>query len=79
MKSISTRAFNQDAHAAQEATSDGPVFITERGHASHVLLSAREYASLRGDQRSLAETLGMDQVVELPVVTLAVDTVTWAQ
>jgi PHD/YefM family antitoxin component YafN of YafNO toxin-antitoxin module len=79
MKSISTRAFGRDAQAAQRATSDGPVFITEHGQASHVLLTVQEYAALRGDQRSLAETLGMDQVVELPVVTLAVDTITWAQ
>lgn len=79
MKSISTRAFGRDAQSAQQATNEGPVFITAHGQPSHVLLSVQDYAALRGDQRSLAETLGMDQVVELPVVTLAVDTVTWAQ
>ncbi|WP_161962246.1 type II toxin-antitoxin system Phd/YefM family antitoxin [Nocardioides speluncae] len=79
MKSISTRAFGRDTQAAQQATSAGPVFITDHGQPSHVLLSAQDYAALRGEQRSLAETLGMDEVVELPLVTLAVDTVTWAQ
>lgn len=71
-KTISARAFNQDVSAAKRATSDGPVFITDRGEPKHVLLSITEYESLRGQQQSLMEALAMDEVVEFPVVALDV-------
>ncbi len=45
---ISSRKFNQDASGAKKATKQGPVFITDRGHTAHVLLSFEEYEKLAG-------------------------------
>ncbi len=45
---ISSRKFNQDASGAKKATKQGPVFITDRGHTAHVLLSFEDYEKLAG-------------------------------
>ena len=45
---ISSRKFNQDASGAKKATKQGPVFITDRGHTAHVLLSFEDYEKLVG-------------------------------
>lgn len=43
---ISSRDFNQDTAAAKRAAKEGPVFITDRGRPSHVLLSIEDYQRL---------------------------------
>ncbi|MCV5260926.1 type II toxin-antitoxin system Phd/YefM family antitoxin, partial [Escherichia coli] len=35
---LSSRELNQDVTRAKKATCNGPVFITDRGRAAHVLL-----------------------------------------
>ena len=45
---ISSRKFNQDVSGAKKATKQGPVFITDRGHTAHVLLSYEDYEKLAG-------------------------------
>jgi PHD/YefM family antitoxin component YafN of YafNO toxin-antitoxin module len=45
---ISSRKFNQDTSGAKKATKQGPVFITDRGHTAHVLLSFDDYEKLAG-------------------------------
>jgi prevent-host-death family protein len=56
---LSSREFNQDASRAKRAAKKGPVFITDRGRPSHVLLSIEEYRAITGKRRSLAESLAM--------------------
>lgn len=51
---LSSREFNQDTSRAKKAANDGPVFITDRGHTAHVLLSIEEYRRLTGGHVSLA-------------------------
>lgn len=46
---ISSREFNQDSGKAKRAAADGPVFITDRGTPSHVLLTIEEYRRLAGE------------------------------
>jgi len=46
MKSVTSREFSQNPEAAIRATLDGPVFITEQGEISHVLLSCEDYKTL---------------------------------
>jgi len=58
---ISSRQFNQDASGAKKAAQQGPVFITDRGHPAHVLLSIDEYRRLTGTGRSIADLLAMDE------------------
>ena len=54
---MSARAFNQDAGGAKKAALSGPVFITDRGRPSHVLLSFEEYERLTGGGPSLVDLL----------------------
>ena len=56
---FTSREFNQDAGGAKKAAADGPVFITDRGRPSHVLLSYEAYQQLIGKQRSLLDVRAM--------------------
>ena len=46
MATMSSREFNQNSSAAKRAALEGPVFITDRGQISHVLLSYEAYTVL---------------------------------
>ena len=61
ISTISSREFNQESSRAKRAANDGPVFITERGKRSHVLLSIAEYQKLTGTGMTLAEALAMPE------------------
>lgn len=54
---ITSRQFNQDTGGAKKAATLGPVFITDRGEPSHVLLSIADYLRLTGAEVSVAEAL----------------------
>jgi prevent-host-death family protein len=56
---VSSREFNQHASEAKKASEKGPVFITHRGRASHVLLTIEEYERISGPQKTIAELLAM--------------------
>ncbi|WP_277184073.1 type II toxin-antitoxin system Phd/YefM family antitoxin [Caballeronia sp. BR00000012568055] len=64
---LSSRELNQDVTRAKKATKDGPVFITDRGRPSHVLLSIEEYQRLTGKKRSLVEALSMPGLAAVDV------------
>jgi prevent-host-death family protein len=56
---LSSRDFNQDTGRAKKAAERGPVFITDRGRRSHVLLSIQEYERLTRRKESLLDAIGM--------------------
>lgn len=56
---LSSRVFNQNTGAAKQAAEKGPVFITDRGRPSHVLLSIEDYRRLTGREASIVELLAM--------------------
>ena len=56
---VSSRVFNQDTSGAKKAARKGPVFITDRGRPSHVLLTIEEYRRLAGTGPSIVDLLGM--------------------
>ncbi len=56
---FSSREFNQDAGRAKKAARRGPVFITDRGRPSHVLLSIEEYEKITHENKSIADLLAM--------------------
>lgn len=65
---FTSREFNQDTARAKRAAKDGPVFITTRGEASHVLLTKQEYDRLKQQEvpakkefKSLAEALAQTE------------------
>ena len=58
---LSSRALNQDASKAKKAAKSGPVFITDRGQPSHVLLTIEDYQRLTGSQASIVDLLVMPE------------------
>jgi len=62
---ISSREFNQGASEAKRATTNGPVFITDRGRPAHVLLSFEDYQRLTKQRRNIADALAMPGVADL--------------
>jgi prevent-host-death family protein len=62
---MTSREFNQSASEAKKASLSGPVFITDRGRPSHVLLSIDEYRKLAGGMTTLAEALAQDSDVDV--------------
>lgn len=70
---LSSREFNRDAGRAKKAANQGPVFITDRGKTSHVLLSIEEYKRLTGSSENIADLLALpgseDIDFELPART----------
>jgi len=55
MTVMTSREFNQDSSGAKKAAASGPVFITDRGKPSHVLLTIEEYTKLASKGPSIAE------------------------
>ena len=53
---ISSREFNQNTAGAKRAARRGPVFITDRGEPSHVLLTKEEYDRLQALENPLPPT-----------------------
>jgi prevent-host-death family protein len=62
---ISSREFNQDTSKAKRAAKRGPVFITDRGRPSHVLLTAEEYKRITGSQKNIVDLLAMPEAAEI--------------
>ena len=62
---LSSREFNQDTSRAKRAAKRGPVFITDRGRPSHVLLTVDEYQKITGRQQSIADLLAMPEAEEI--------------
>ncbi len=62
---LSSREFNQDTSRAKRAAKRGPVFITDRGKPSHVLLTAEDYQKIAGGQKSIADLLAMPEAAEI--------------
>ena len=58
VRTMSSREFNQSTGTAKVAALTGPVFVTDRGRPSHVLLSYDHYRQLANGTRSVADVLG---------------------
>jgi prevent-host-death family protein len=66
---ISSREFNQDTSSAKKAARQGPVIITDRGKASHVLLSIEEFQRLSGANASIVDLLAMPEAADIEFET----------
>lgn len=62
MLTMTSRDFNQNSSAAKRAALDGPVFITDRGQISHVLLCYDDYAALH-QNKSMVELLACPESI----------------
>jgi prevent-host-death family protein len=65
MKVVSSRDFNQDVSHAKRAARIEPVFITDRGKPTHVLMSIENFRHLTGQTESIVDLLAMPGPVEV--------------
>lgn len=65
---LSSREFQQNANQAQKAAKNGPVFITNRGRPSQVLLSFDEYQRITASKRNLIDALSMPGLSEIDLL-----------
>jgi len=65
MRTISSREFNQDVGAAKRAARLEPVFVTDRGKPTHVLLSFETFRQLSGETESIVDLLALPDPVEI--------------
>lgn len=61
---LTSREFSQDTRRAKNAAARGPVFITDSGRATHVLLSIREFRRLTQGKHGIIDRLGLPEGVE---------------
>lgn len=59
MKVMTSREFNQDVSQAKRAARLAPVWITDRGTPTHVLLSIEEFQRLSGGRATIVDLLAM--------------------
>lgn len=62
---VSSREFNQDVSKIKRASLKGPVFITDRGHPSHVLLAIQDYQKLTKTRESIVDLLFMPDALDI--------------
>jgi len=62
---ISSREFNQDVSKVKRSTANGPVFITDRGQPSHVLLTIEDYQKITDKKESIVELLAMPEAADI--------------
>ena len=58
MKIVTAREFNQDISKAKRFAAVEPVFVTDRGRPTHVLLNIAAYRHLSGDGASILDLIG---------------------
>jgi prevent-host-death family protein len=79
MKVLTSRDFNQDVSQAKRAARIEPVFITDRGRPTHVLMSVETYRRLTGQTETIVDLLAMPGLAqtELPRSTETWNRQTW--
>ncbi|MCE3045045.1 type II toxin-antitoxin system Phd/YefM family antitoxin [Legionella sp. 16cNR16C] len=65
ISTFSSREFNQDVSKIKKASSHGPVFITDRGHPAHVLLTIEDYLKLSKTKETIVDLLAMPDTTDL--------------
>ncbi len=65
MRAFSSREFNQDVGAAKRAARSEPVFITDRGKPTHVLLSFESFRQMSGETETIIDLLAMPDTVDI--------------
>lgn len=62
---VSSREFNQDVSKIKRAAVNGPVFITDRGRPSHVLLTIEDYQKITRQKEGIVELLAMPDAADI--------------
>jgi PHD/YefM family antitoxin component YafN of YafNO toxin-antitoxin module len=58
VKVVTAREFNQDISRAKRFALAEPVFVTDRGRPTHVLLSMDAYRQLSGEREGILDLIG---------------------
>lgn len=58
VKIVTAREFNQDISRAKRFAALEPVFVTDRGKPTHVLLGIAAYRELVGEQATILDLIG---------------------
>ena len=58
------REFNRDVSKAKRQARHGPVVITSRGKAAHVLLTVEEYVALAKQEANIVDLLAMPEAAD---------------
>ena len=59
------REFNRDVSKAKRQARHGPVVITSRGKAAHVLLTVEEYVALTKQEANIVDLLAMPEAADI--------------
>jgi len=62
---VTSREFNQDVSKIKRIALKGPVFITDRGHPAHVLLSIQDYQKLTATKENIIDLLAMPKASDI--------------
>jgi hypothetical protein len=65
MKVLSSRDFNQDVSRAKRAARLEPVFVTDRGKPTHVLMSIQAFRQFTGHGESIVDMLAMPGLADV--------------
>ncbi|WP_028387766.1 type II toxin-antitoxin system Phd/YefM family antitoxin [Legionella fairfieldensis] len=65
ISTFSSREFNQDVSKIKKASAQGPVFITDRGHPAHVLLTIEDYLKLSKTKETIVDLLAMPDTTDI--------------
>ncbi|TAK78368.1 MAG: type II toxin-antitoxin system Phd/YefM family antitoxin [Gammaproteobacteria bacterium] len=65
IKTVTSREFNQDVSKIKRAALNGPVFITDRGHPAHVLLTIEDYRKLTKTKENIVDLLAMPDAADI--------------
>jgi hypothetical protein len=77
MKVLSSREFNQDVSRAKRDARLAPVFVTDRGRPTHVLLSIEAFRRLSGPQDSIVDLLAMSDHLDIALDSAAKPEAGW--
>jgi PHD/YefM family antitoxin component YafN of YafNO toxin-antitoxin module len=78
MTTISSRDFNQDVGKAKRLARQEPVFITDRGRPSHVLMSFEAFRQISGQTESIIDLLAMPEMSDTELEMVPTDNgLTW--
>lgn len=59
MKVMTSREFNQDVSRAKRAARTAPVFVTDRGKPTHVLVSIDAFRRMSGERETIVDLLAL--------------------
>jgi PHD/YefM family antitoxin component YafN of YafNO toxin-antitoxin module len=65
MSTLTSREFNQDVSRAKRDALIEPVFVTDRGRPTHVLLSFEAFRALTRDTETIVDLLAMSDDLDV--------------